>query len=257
METVQEECKRCMSVARGIDAFCPVHGTVRLPKEKLQSIAADLDRRKENEVRKFILETVPQSVVTVPEQITERDWNRIQSIKEQFGFKTFGEVVEHLTKESAYRYDPTKSLESSRPLLVIGPPESGKTIFTKGFIKNYEKVFVVDVSKEYTDFKLVNIGDLFGNTIWQTDKRFRYIPEDNQIFSDMQMHYLFAILLGKMKEENSPMKDFCLVIEDAVRFSTIQSIRSFIAESRKFVKKVIVVCQDAKAYEGLGEVLKP
>lgn len=198
----------------------------------------------------------PDAIETVTEEVTEHSWDRMQEMKVELGKKNFDEVIEILSKELVYRRDPIKLLDTAIPLIITGQPASGKTVTCKRLLQNFEKVFIVDVSHEYDGYDVVNIGDLLGN-VWSNKAKFRIFPPDNPLYSSLEMDLTFGILLGKIKEVDSPMKEFVFVIEDAVRFTHLQNIRSFVAESRKFVRKTIVVCQDPRAYEGMGQLLKP
>ena len=256
-EVAQESCQTCIDVVAGkIAGACMMHGVVRLEQEKMRMLIDGVEKESQRVVKKYMMQSLEQKVTTTPEEISEKTFMRIQSMKEQLHVRTFDGVVDILTKEMAFRYDPMKSLETNTPMLVIGPPQSGKTMFTKEFIKNYPKVCVIEVAKEYSDLEIVSVGDLLGN-VWQTKEKFRVIPSANPLYSELEMNMTFGILHAKMQEENSPLRDFCFVIEDAIRYATILSVRSFIGESRKWIKKCIVVCQDPRAYEGLGEVYKP
>lgn len=250
------ECT-CSTISEERRGICPVHLLAPIDQETVEEI----EKRKQSVIRRYVIQhDTPSSlnVETVPEQISERTFQNIQGMKEQLGAKTFDDVVRMLTREMAFRKDPEKSMESRRPLIITGPPETGKTILCKRLIEKVEKVFVVDVSDEYKDLKLVGSGDLFGD-IWAREKRFRFIPNQNPMFSKFEMEIIFGYLVAKMKEnrEASAMQDFVFVIEDAVRFSENQPIRSFISESRKFVRKTIVISQDSGPYSGFGEMLKP
>ena len=244
-----EDCTRIFETGHG---FCLRHGYLKLNDEELR----EARRRSETVVRRYALTPIQPRTETMPEPISEANFLRLQDLKAQLDKKDMDGVVDHLVTEAAYRLDPVKTVENRRPLLVVGPPESGKTrLIRTQLLPLFEKVFVVDVSHEYEDLELVSTGDVLGNA-WTTKPRFRLYPADNPLYSDLEMSMTFGILLGKMKEPDSPLKDYVVVFEDAVRFAHVQSIRSFIAESRKFLRKVIVACQDPHAFEGLGEMLK-
>ena len=257
MTTILEDCRTCVEIASGErEGICLIHGLMRLRDEEIKTFVKDAERRAQTVVKRYVVQAFQPKSETVGEEISERTYLQIQSMKDQLGAKSLDQVVQRLVTEMAFRYDPAKSLENRRPLIVVGPPESGKTRLVKSFLNRYDRVFVVDVSHEYDGYDTVNTGDVLGN-VWSTKKKFRLFPADNPLYSDLEMSMTFGILLGKMKEPDSPLKDYVIVIEDAVRFTHVQSIRSFIAESRKFIRKCIVVCQDPRAFEGMGEILKP
>ena len=259
METIQERlatCLTCLAIAEGKGGMCTAHGVVRVDPDTVIEIEREMQRKKELVVRRYVIEAINPVTITEQVPITESNYKRIQSLMEQHGFKSFDPVIEWLAKEAEYRYNPEKAFETRRPMIIIGPPECGKTRFVKAWLPKFEKVFVIDVSKEYDDFDVVNAGDLMGD-VWLNKKRFRLFPPDNPIYSDLLMQFTIGTLLEKMKEPNTPLKDFVFVFEDAVRFANNQSVRSFIAESRKFIRKTIVVCQDPKAFEGMGDVIRP
>lgn len=252
MSETELQCPYCAQIAIERKGICPRHLLAPIDERVLEEV----EKRKQTIIRQYVVQSIPPTVETVPEHISERTYLRVQSMKEQLKLRTFDEVLEYLAKELAFRYDPEKTLETRRPLIITGPPETGKTMLCKSLIENFEKVFVVDVSDEYRDLKLVHSGELFGD-VWRRENRFRIIPHSNPIFSKFEMDYVFGYLVAKMKEPESPMIEFCFVIEDAVRFSDNQAMRSFISESRKFVRKTIVISQDLRAFEGMGEAIKP
>jgi len=252
-----ENCTVCLEIAKGErNGVCLSHGLLRFDDGDIKRFAQDAEKKSQSVARRYVIRSFEPKVDTIPEEVSEKTYLRIQSMKEQLGVRSLEHVVDYLVKEMAFRHDPAKAIQSHTPLIITGPPASGKTTLCKSILKNFEKIFIVDVSHEYDGLDIVNTGDLLGN-VWQSKTKFRVYPADNPLYSNMEMNFTFGILLGKMKEPNSPLKDFVFVIEDAVRFSDIQSVRSFIAESRKFIRKCIVVCQDPRAYEGFGEVLKP
>ena len=243
-------CETIRVTRKGI---CEVHHMAPVTSDVLEEIR----RRQQSVIRRYLVGVAPQpdAVETLAEEVSEKGYSKIQELKSRLGLGNIEQVIDFLAKEMSFRGDPERSLAKRTPLIVVGPPASGKTILTKKLITHFEKVFVVDVSHEYDDLELVNIGSVLGN-VWEEKSRFRVWPSDNPMYSKLELEMTFGILTGKMKEPNSPLAPFCFVLEDAVRFANIETVRAFIAESRKFLRKVIVVCQDPKAYEGLGEVVK-
>jgi len=245
-------CPVCAAISRDRKGFCPTHLLAPVDRQTME----DAEKRSQSLIRRYVIQSsIPKNKDT-PEIVSEKTYLRIQGMKGQLNMKSFDDVLDYLGKELAFRADPDRTIRTRRPLIITGPPETGKTLLAKKLIKKFKKVFVVDVSNEYKDLKMVHSGELFGD-IWRKQKRIRIVPNPNPILSRFEMDYLFGYLVAKMKEPNSPMKDFCFVIEDAVRFSDNQAIKSFIGESRKFVRKTIIICQDIRAYEGMGEVIKP
>ncbi len=242
----------CTMISRDRRGVCPIHLLAPVDRQTME----DAEKRSQSPIRRYVIQSSVPTNQDTPEIVSEKTYLRIQGMKDQLNMKTFDDVLDYLSKELAFRSDPDRTIRTRRPLIITGHPETGKTLLAKKFITKFKKVFVVDMSDEYTDLKMVHSGELFGD-IWRKQNRIRIITNPNPILSRFEMDYLFGYLVAKMKEPNSSMKDFCFVIEDAVRFSDNQAIKSFIGESRKFIRKTIIICQDIRAYEGMGELIKP
>ncbi|MFQ6011502.1 MAG: hypothetical protein ACE5KG_04950 [Nitrososphaerales archaeon] len=245
-------CPICAKISKDRKGVCPTHLLAPVDRQTME----EAEKRSHSLIKRYIIQSSRPLLRDIPEVVSEKAFLSIQGMKEQLNMKTFDDVLDYLGKELAFRADPDRTLQTRRPLIITGPPETGKTLLAKKLLKRFDKVFVVDVSNEYSGLKMVHSGELFGD-IWRKEKGIRIVPNPNPILSRFEMDYLFGYLVAKMKEPDSPMRQFCFVIEDAVRFSDNQAIKSFIGESRKFVRKTIIICQDIRAYEGMGEVIKP
>jgi hypothetical protein len=196
-------------------------------------------------------------VEVVSEEITERSYGKIQQLKDSLDVKTMDDLVNVLVKEYGFRGNPDKMIEGPVPLIITGPPLSGKTKLAKRLVEKFEKVFVLDVKNEYSDLKLLpHQGELYGD-IWRRETRFRWIPDSNPFISKYTLPPLFGTLTQTMRNPDSGMKDFCFVFEDAIRLAELIEFQSFLSESRAFIRKSIVITQRLAAFEGMGQTVKP
>jgi len=245
----------CEEIKEGKPGGCILHYLVRLDDSIGDRYLKELERRAETVLKTFVLKIVGKEE-EFAEPISEPTWERLQALKQSLGLRSLDQIFDYVHEYVSQRYDPDRIFKTTNPLLIIGPPGSGKTRLVKKILPSFEKVMVVDTGREYEDLPIVNEGPIFGD-IWTKQPRFRYFPPDNPLYSDLALQYLFGFLTGRMKDPENPLKEYVFILEDAVRLASISAVRAFISESRKFVRKVIVVCQDPRAFEGLGDVMRP
>lgn len=254
-------CEACSMVLQQ-GGFCPTHLTYRPEQEEYATLKEQAEKRAKQIVRRYILKPQNPTIEQVEVEITKDSYSRIQAIMDRFNHSTFDETIGYLGREAAQRYDPMATTENNIPLVVTGPAGTGKTYMVSHLLKRaidkWPKVFIIDPTEyrsehdQYGGFEKADFGMCLGSDIWKEKERFRYTPDPNPLISEDLTNILFKFLLAKTE-----VKDFVIVMEDAVRYAHLPSARTFVAESRKFVRKCIVVCQDPKLFEGMGEQLKP
>jgi len=53
------------------------------------------------------------------------------------------------------------------------------------------------------------------------------------------------------------LKDWFIIIEESHRFSDDPNLKSLIIEAGKFIRKLLVISTDWKAFKGMAEIVKP
>jgi len=116
---------------------------------------------------------------------------------------------------------------------------------------------VIDVHDEYGDIGFKDVKERVFAMDWRAYKaaKLRYVPNSNVETSRTQVHILLANL-NQIKPSGA-LRNWTIVIEEAERFATDPDMRSFINEAGKFLRKLIIVTSDWRAFEGMAVMLKP
>ena len=146
--------------------------------------------------------------------------------------------------------------KDSKPVVLTGNPGSGKTTFVKSLMQEVtHPIFVLDVADEYNDLKRVDLGKFFNINWSKADGKYRFVPHPNVTISKAEANTIFSHL--NLIKQNGSLKDWFIVIEEGHRFSDDTNFRSLIIEARKFIKKLLVISTDWKAFEGMAGIVKP
>ena len=145
-------------------------------------------------------------------------------------------------------------MENTSPALLTGLPGSGKTTFIRDVLipDLVPPVLVVDVHNEYDSLKRISLGDFFGVDFSQENRKMRLVPSANVDVSKSEADTIFRHLIMFQRQLNR----WVIVIEEGHRFSANPSLKSFLAESRKFVRKVLIVAHQARPFTGLCMMYK-
>jgi hypothetical protein len=197
--------------------------------------------------------------------------------KRKYGFRSYEGLFIHLMEMAekmgmAQEADFRTVFEATgaTPVMVTGLPRQGKTSTVKeilrvltsprtsfGQIHQGENAFVIDVHDEYGDIGFKDVKERVFAMDWRAYKaaKLRYVPNPNVETSRTQVH----ILLGNLNQikPSGALRNWTIVIEEAERFATDPDMRSFINEAGKFLRKLIIVTSDWRAFEGMAVMLKP
>lgn len=174
----------------------------------------------------------------------------LQKNKEAMDLPSLGAYVAYLVNVLKQRYgEPTDIetlMESPVPIVMTGPPLAGKTYFVMKrllpILRNLYSVFVVDTAHEY---KLKRVKTDY--TFKSVKESVRFKPSKRVRFAETQVEMLFESLNARRKR----LGNWIIIVEEAHRYCNIPAFMSFVYESRKFVRKTILVTPMFSAFLGL------
>ncbi|MDG6934176.1 MAG: hypothetical protein JRN68_05720 [Nitrososphaerota archaeon] len=198
-------------------------------------------------------------------------------MKRRYGFQSYEGLIIHLMEmaektgmapEADYKNVFEKT--AATPVMITGLPRQGKTTTVKeilrqltsprtnfGQVHQGENAFVIDVHDEYGDIGFKDVKERVFAMDWRAYKsaKLRYVPNSNVETSRTQIH----ILLGNLNQikPSGALRSWTIVIEEAERFATDPDMRSFVNEAGKFLRKLIIVTSDWRAFEGMAVILRP
>jgi hypothetical protein len=190
---------------------------------------------------------------------------KLKFLKKELGFATynalFSYAVLELTREGLIppiSYEAVFDRLGTRPVIVTGESGAGKTTAVRKLLEQWNgSTFVLDVTKEYPDFREVDFGGVFSTTLWQREgQRVRYVTNQESIeaargeASSIFGHVNYLKNAGKLR-------DWVIVVEEGHRFSTDPNLRALLIEGRKFCRKVILITTDYREFIGIAKTFKP
>jgi Cdc6-like AAA superfamily ATPase len=185
----------------------------------------------------------------------------MKELKRKIGFRSYNALltflIETVNREGVMPPASKQSIfKDSKPVVLTGNPGSGKTTFAKSLMQEVTcPIFVLDVADEYNDLKRVDLGKFFNINWSKADGKYRFVPHPNVTISKAEANTIFSHL--NLIKQNGSLKEWLIVIEEGHRFSDDTNFRSLIIEARKFIKKLLVISTDWKAFEGMAETVKP
>ena len=193
---------------------------------------------------------------------TERD--RLKTWKDKAGHRNYNSAITSLCaiadRQGAIPFaDKIAVLKDSRPCVITGQPGSGKTTFARSVIESSDyPSFTLDVHDEYSGRQL-DLGAFF-SLDWNISKfnseetnRLRFVPHVNVEVSKAEADSIFRHL-NMIK---SSLKNWIVIIEEGHRFSDNPSLKALLIESRKFVRKLVIVSTPWQPWQGLAQIIRP
>jgi len=182
--------------------------------------------------------------------------------------ETLTYVIENSRRENLVLPASLKLIfTDDRPVCLCGPSGSGKSLFLKGVLPGIPGLlFLVDLGDEHKGLKRLGIGDFF-EVKWaraESDVRVEFVPSANLDVSKGELRTIFSHLnMVKMDNHSSDrfpsgvLSKWVIMVEEAHRLSREPAFLNFLAEGRKFVRKIIVVASDPSLYGSICRLLKP
>jgi hypothetical protein len=201
-------------------------------------------------------------------------WNRawLLRFQQQGGFgslnATLTWLIENSRREDLILPASLKLLfHDERPVCLAGPSGSGKSLTLKRFLPEIAgPLFLVDLANEHTGLKKIGVGEFF-EIKWgraSPDSRLKFVPSANLDVSKGELRTIFSHLNMIKMESHSPEKfpsgilsTWTIIVEEAHRLVREPAFSNFLAEGRKFTKKIIVIASDPSLYGSICTLLKP
>ncbi len=196
----------------------------------------------------------------------------LSRIENETGLRSHNETLTHLIENSRRE---NMVLPASlgliycddRPACVSGPSGSGKSLFLKRVLPDITgPLFLVDLADEHTGLKKVGVGEFF-DIKWARadgDVRLKFVPSSNMDVSQGELRTIFSHLNMLKMDGHSPEKfpsgvlsGWTIIIEEAHRLAREPAFRNFLAEGRKFTRKIVVVASDPIFYGSICRLVKP
>ncbi len=182
--------------------------------------------------------------------------------------ETLAYLIENSRRENLILPATLKFLfHDDRPVCLSGPSGCGKSLFLKTALPNIAgPLFLVDLADEHRGLKKITLGDFFG-VKWAEaggSTRIKFVPSANLDVSRGELRTIFSHLNMVKMEDHSPerfpsgvLSDWTIIIEEAHRLAREEAFRNFLAEGRKFARKILVVASDPSLYSSICRLVKP
>jgi hypothetical protein len=182
--------------------------------------------------------------------------------------ETLTYVIENSRRENLILPASLKLLfHDDRPVCLSGPSGSGKSLFLKLVLPSTPgPLFLVDLADEHKSLKRVSVGDFFEIKWAREDpgRRLKFVPSGNLDVSKGELRTIFSHLNMLKLDQHSPdrfpsgvLANWTVIIEEAHRIAREPAFQNFLAESRKFTKKILVVASDPLLYGSICRLVRP
>ncbi len=196
----------------------------------------------------------------------------LSRIESETGLRSHNEtltyMIENSRRENAVLPANIKLIfHDDRPICLTGPSGTGKSLFLKRVLPSIPgPLFLVDLADEHVGLKKVGVGEFF-EIKWaraDSDTRLKFVPSSNLDVSRGELRTIFSHLNMLKMDGHSPEKfpsgllsPWTLVVEEGHRLVRETSFLNFLAEGRKFTRKIIVVASDPSRFGSICRLAKP
>jgi len=202
-------------------------------------------------------------------RVSHYTYGQLARIEGETGLRTLGQVVDFLVEGRRENILPASFdlvFCDDRPVSIAGVSGSGKSLFLISMVipRVEGPLFVIDVANEYRTLKRLGLGDFFQVHWAKTNLKLRFVPDKNPDVAKVELQNIFS-RLSAVKVEHHDDKKFpsgnlsrwVILVEEAHRLSNEPVFQHFVAEARKFTRKLIVVCSDPTLFGNVCRLLKP
>lgn len=204
-------------------------------------------------------------------RVSHYTYGQLARIEGETGLRTLGQVVDFLVEGRRENVLPASFdlvFCDDRPICLTGPSGSGKSCFVKSKLlpSVTGPVFLVDLASEYHQLRRVDLSSFFQVRWQQADEttRIRLTPNSNPAIAQAELRMVFDRLATVKTTEHSPEKfpsgalsRWTLIIEEGHRLARETSFTDFLQESRKFLRKLVIISSDPSLYGHICRTLKP
>jgi hypothetical protein len=183
-------------------------------------------------------------------RIFESDLEKVNSIRDQCGFRGSAWVIHSLLESQAENIATVEAIMKDRvPVVLTGKPLSGKSYFVKNKLLpslTGSPVLVIDVQNEYDSLRKIGF-DIFGLDFENFTDHIRFMPNSQSMVAESEIASLFSNL--EMKRET--LSKWTIIIEEGQAFKTCAPFVRFLYGSRHIVRKMVVVTPQTDSFLGL------
>jgi len=201
-------------------------------------------------------------------------WNRAWLLwfQQQGGFQSLNAtltwLIENSRREDMILPASVKLLfHDDRPVCISGPSGTGKSLFLKCVLPSIPgPLFLVDLADEHRGLKRIGVGDFFEIKWARGDSltRMKFVPSSNLDVSRGELRTIFSHLNMLKMDGHKPdqlpsgaLANWCLIVEESHRLVNDTAFRNFLAEGRKFVRKIVILASDPGPLANICRLLKP
>lgn len=182
---------------------------------------------------------------------------QLKEAKERLNYSNLNDLLLALLEKSD-SVKPLGSVEAVQraksPVILTGIPGSGKTTFGRALAEGLAgPLLVVDPHNEFTEIRrMKSAADIYQLDLEKFTGKIRFTP--TAAYSrDSEFAFIFQALL----QNRDRLKKWSFIIDEGHLLADLRDFRSFVIEARKYVHRIVVICSDARLYEGLGSIMVP
>lgn len=177
-------------------------------------------------------------------------------------------LIENAKRESMILPASSKLIfTGDQPYCLCGPAGSGKSLWLKQHLADFPgPLFMVDLAHEYTGLHRIDIGGFFDLKWSRADAltRLKFDPNPNLDVSKGELHTIFGHLnMLKMEDHvankipSGALSRWTIIVEEAHRLRQDSAFTNFLAEARKFTRKILIIASSPVYYGGICQLVKP